>query len=310
MPFQDLLRKSTNIIVVAGAGLSAASGTRERLTTKYRIPTFRGSGGLWRKYNAVSLATPEGFQASPSLVWQFYHYRREIARRAKPNDAHRVLSAFGLSYFRNQIAPQSTFTLITQNIDGLSARSDQEIAANNPEAANASDKAEIIEMHGRLFDVKCSNRKCGHVEFNTTSPICQALSGTEELLEMGQGTVEPEIDPSKLPRCSKCGSLARPGVVWFGERPQRMRDIDELVQKADLCLVIGTSSTVQPAASYAYEVQDQGGKVAVFNLENTPGDDEADFLFLGSCEELLPKALGLRVSEDGRITVDKQAAKD
>lgn len=67
--FQDLLRSSKNIIAVAGAGLSAASG----------IPTFRGAGGMWRKYNAMSLATPEGFSKNPSLVWQFYHYRREAS---------------------------------------------------------------------------------------------------------------------------------------------------------------------------------------------------------------------------------------
>lgn len=41
------------------------------------IPTFRGAGGLWRKYDAMSLASPEAFDANPSRVWQFYHYRRE-----------------------------------------------------------------------------------------------------------------------------------------------------------------------------------------------------------------------------------------
>jgi NAD-dependent deacetylase sirtuin 5 len=41
------------------------------------IPTFRGAGGMWRSLNAMSLATPEAFARDPSLVWQFYHYRRE-----------------------------------------------------------------------------------------------------------------------------------------------------------------------------------------------------------------------------------------
>jgi NAD-dependent deacetylase sirtuin 5 len=40
-------------------------------------------------------------------------------------------------------------------------------------------------------------------------------------------------------------------------------------------------------------VQEQGGKIAVFNLERSEGDDEADFLFLGPCEETLPEALGV-----------------
>ncbi|MCO5596305.1 hypothetical protein L7F22_050366 [Adiantum nelumboides] len=49
-----------------GAGISAESG----------IPTFRGEGGLWRSWSATELATPEAFAADPSLVWEFYHYRR------------------------------------------------------------------------------------------------------------------------------------------------------------------------------------------------------------------------------------------
>jgi NAD-dependent deacetylase sirtuin 5 len=66
--FTQILNSSKNILAIAGAGLSAASG----------IPTFRGAGGLWRNFDAVSLATPEAFKDNPSRVWQFYHYRREV----------------------------------------------------------------------------------------------------------------------------------------------------------------------------------------------------------------------------------------
>ncbi|KIM45828.1 hypothetical protein M413DRAFT_64769 [Hebeloma cylindrosporum] len=297
--FQELLRSSKNIIAVAGAGLSAASG----------IPTFRGAGGMWRKYDAMSLATPEGFYENPSLVWQFYHYRRETAIRANPNKAHRALSAFSLASFRDHIAPEATFTLITQNVDGLSPRSDQEIREKYPIDPSPPDQSRprptLIEMHGRLFDVVCTDRKCRHREFNTTSPICEALSGTEELVE--QGANDPEIDIAALPRCPKCGSLARPGVVWFGETPHRLRLIDELVDEADLCLVIGTSSTVQPAASYADDVEANGGKVAVFNLERSEGDSDAHYRFLGPCEETIPTALGLLVSDSGEVTISQKS---
>ncbi|KAF5321302.1 hypothetical protein D9619_000969 [Psilocybe cf. subviscida] len=291
--FQEVLRSSKNIIAVAGAGLSAASG----------IPTFRGAGGLWRKYNAMQLATPEGFKKSPSLVWQFYHYRRETALRASPNNAHRALSAFSLSTFRDQVAPESSVTLITQNVDGLSPRSDKEIAEKHPVEVANSTKSQLLEMHGRLFDVDCTDKMCSHSEHNLTSPICESLGGTEAIVE--RGTVDPIIDPSNLPRCPACGSLARPGVVWFGERPYHMDTIDDLVMKADLCLVVGTSSTVQPAAGYAYEVLENGGKVAVFNVERTDADSDADFLFLGPCEETLPKALGLHISDEGRVSSEE-----
>ncbi len=40
--------------------------------------THRGAGGYWRTYQAQQLATPESFKADPSLVWEFYSYRREV----------------------------------------------------------------------------------------------------------------------------------------------------------------------------------------------------------------------------------------
>lgn len=38
----------------------------------------RGAGGYWRTYQAQDLATPEAFEDNPSLVWEFYSYRREV----------------------------------------------------------------------------------------------------------------------------------------------------------------------------------------------------------------------------------------
>lgn len=74
--FKEVLDKSKNIIVLTGAGVSAESG----------IPVFRGAGGLWRKYSATSLASPDAFRTHPALVWEFYHYRRNVAFNAEPND--------------------------------------------------------------------------------------------------------------------------------------------------------------------------------------------------------------------------------
>ncbi|KAI0269260.1 DHS-like NAD/FAD-binding domain-containing protein [Gloeopeniophorella convolvens] len=284
--FKELLASSKHIIAVAGAGLSAASG----------IPTFRGTGGMWRKYDAMSLATPEAFHANPSRVWQFYHYRREKALAAVPNAAHIALARFSLESVRKQIAPNARFTLVTQNVDGLSRRALQAVqeALSSSESQTMS-QPQILEMHGRLFDVTCTSKECNYCESVLNSPICESLRGTEELVE--QGVIDPIIDEAELPRCSQCGSLARPGVVWFGETPHHLFVINGIVRRADLCLVVGTSSTVYPAAGYAYEVQKNGGKVAVFNLDRSEGDEDADFLFLGPCEERLPEALGLTPGE-------------
>lgn len=82
--FREAFKNSTHIVVIAGAGLSAASGERSTSppTTSLHaefhegIPTFRDGGGMWRALDATTLATPEAFSHNPALVWQFYHYRR------------------------------------------------------------------------------------------------------------------------------------------------------------------------------------------------------------------------------------------
>lgn len=74
-PFREILFNAKNVLILTGSGISAESG----------IPTFRGAGGFWRKYQAQNLATPEAFETNPSLVWEFYEYRRKVAAEAKPN---------------------------------------------------------------------------------------------------------------------------------------------------------------------------------------------------------------------------------
>lgn len=245
---------------------------------------------MWRKYDALSLATPEGFKENPSLVWQFYHYRRETALKAQPNAAHVALARFSLSSVRETVSPGSKFTLITQNVDGLSALALTK-AMEIAEAADREHASQIVEMHGRLFDVQCTS--CNHVEFNRSSPICEGLAGTEKLVE--KNVMDPELPLDSLPRCSSCGALARPGVVWFGEGIPNLNAIETIVEKADLCIVVGTASTVYPAAGFAAQVQENGGSVAVFNVDRSVGDNDAEFLFLGPCEDLLPQALGLEI---------------
>ena len=99
--FQEHLSKSTRILALLGAGLSASSG----------LPTFRGAGGLWRTHDATSLATPEAFQRDPGLVWQFYSYRRHVALGVKPNPAHYALA---------ELARKKNFLTLSQNVDGTS----------------------------------------------------------------------------------------------------------------------------------------------------------------------------------------------
>jgi len=156
-----------------------------------------------------------------------------------PNPAHYALSRLSIPSIRQKIAPNSELTHVTQNIDGLLTRALNETAAA---CGLHSPPVEIIEMHGRLFDVVCTAHDCDFHETNYDSPICPALGGTETVMQ--SEVPEPIVRRADLPHCPACGQLCRPGVVWFGERPNRIEDVLALADDADLCVIVGTSALV------------------------------------------------------------------
>lgn len=188
-----------------------------------------------------------------------------------------------------------SFHLITQNVDGLSGRAWQQAQSSaSTDTATSIDAARdsIIEMHGNLFKTICTKCKDAHID--TRQPLSSGLSGTEDLSGEYQA-----ISVTDLPHCAKpkCGGLLRPGVVWFGESIPELDRIQPLIARCDLILVLGTSSTVYPAAGFADTVKhSNNGKVAVFNIDDpsTSPDthNDVDWFFSGPVEKILPEVLG------------------
>ena len=275
--FRDHLKGSKRVLALCGAGLSAASG----------LPTFRGAGGLWRNNDATQLATPEAFELSPSLVWQFYGYRRHMALQASPNPAH-----FALAELARR---KPDFLTITQNVDGLSQR------AQHP-------REQLELLHGSLFDLKCTGFDCDYFEKdNFKDPLVPTLEIPKDPddpskdLDISQ-VASPlrQIRDNELPRCPKCQKeMLRPGVVWFGESlpEDTMSRVEGWVHapdKIDLMLVIGTSAKVYPAAGYIAQAQNKGARVAVINTENPGGPHllrKDDWFFEGDAGVILPQIL-------------------
>lgn len=264
--FQEYLKKSTRVMCLLGAGLSAASG----------LPTFRGAGGLWRTHDAVSLASPHAFKKDPALVWRFYSYRRHMALQASPNPAH-----FALAEMARKMPG---FITLSQNVDGLSQR------ANHP-------RDNLQLLHGTLFEVKCTDEGCGYVADNFVDPIVPALDlpkGRDKkspVQDISDARVElPDIPLEKLPRCPRCTKLLRPNVVWFGEQlPQAVLDnVEEYLHESDqvdLIMVIGTGAKVYPAAGYIFHARYRAARVCVINMDANdvpPGGwEKGDWFFQG-----------------------------
>ncbi len=259
--FKEALKKAQAIVISTGAGVSAESG----------VPTFRGEGGLWRKYQATELATPESFERNPSLVWEFYNYRRELMFTKEPNPGHIALAEFE-KYCSDS---GKRFTLITQNIDGLHKRAGSQ---------------NILAVHGDLYWVKCVG--CDYKEENKDIPITPAFDG---LGSPDPDTPAANVSDEGLPKCPKCGDLIRPDVVWFGEQLDYdiLQKVDEAIATADFMLVVGTSMLVYPAAAFPIAAKSTGAKLTLVNFEPTGQEELFNFVFLGKSGEILPQILNL-----------------
>jgi len=237
----ELIKSSKYVIAFTGAGISAESG----------IPTFRGSDGLWRRFRAEELATPEAFARDPKKVWEWYKWRMGIIRKARPNPAHIALARMEAAGILKAV--------VTQNVDGLHT---------------LAGSKNVIELHGNIWRIKCSN------------PACNFRSKLEE---------PPKEVP---PRCPQCSSLLRPDVVWFGE-PLPHNAWKKAVSeagRADLVIVVGTSGAVMPAALIPAIVKDRGGKIIEVNISESAITPIADVFIKQRASEALPeiaRALGL-----------------
>ena len=227
--------KDTAAIVAAAETVVVLTGAG--ISAESGVPTFRGAEGLWRSYRAEDLATPEAFARDPRLVWEWYSARRERIAACAPNEAHLALARFALA--------RPNVRIITQNVDGLHAEAAR-IAANGGDAALAMP----LELHGGIFRDRCS--MCAFERENRSGVDATSLAS--------------------LPRCEECGALLRPDVVWFGERlaPGVLEEAFEWAGRADLCIVIGTSGVVEPAASIASTTRATGGDVIEINPVETP----------------------------------------
>jgi NAD-dependent deacetylase len=112
----------STVAALTGAGISVESG----------IPAFRGTQGLWDRFDPMEYATIEAFSADPGKAWRMFAELLSLLLSAEPNSAHR-----GLSVLEQTGRLKS---VITQNVDGLH---------------QAAGSREVIEYHGSVRELVC-----------------------------------------------------------------------------------------------------------------------------------------------------------
>lgn len=237
IPFElvTLLRATSNVVALTGAGVSQESGLR----------TFRDAQtGLWAQYRPEELASPQAFARDPKLIWDWYAWRREAVKGVRPNPGHYALVEI------EKRAP--SFTLITQNVDGL-----HRLAGSQ----------RVLELHGNIQRVRCAD--------------CYTVTETWE--------DEPDAVP-RCKDCG--GLLRPDVVWFGEALPRdQLEAAVEAARSCDVFFSIGTSGVVQPAASLAFAAHHRGAVVVEINAEPTPLTPKADFALHGKSGEILPRVV-------------------
>jgi len=208
------------------------------ISTESGISDYRSKGGLWKKFQPVTIQEFLSSEEKRKEYWLIKMSLLECLEHAKPNAGHQAIVELEIL--------GKLLGVVTQNIDGLHLM-----------AGTSRDK--IMEIHGTMRDIICLS--------------CQVILPWEEVfarVKSGEDT----------PDCHACGGKLKPNTVSFGQNldPDVLDQSVRWANECDLVIAIGSTLVVEPAASIPRIAKQNGARLAIINLSETPLDAFADVL--------------------------------
>ncbi|MDY6910822.1 MAG: Sir2 family NAD-dependent protein deacetylase [Chloroflexota bacterium] len=251
-----LIEKAADLIVAAR---KVVVFTGAGISTESGIPDFRSPGGIWTKYDP-DIFTYQRFlndTEARRMHWQlmggdeFMH-----GPHVKPNAAHYAIAELERM--------GKLDCIITQNVDGLHEW------ALNIEAGNSPEK--IIHLHGTMQNVKCLS--CGSQ---------YAMDEVRQWIAAG----------AEVPDCPTCGGLLKPDAVFFGEAMPvwETSEAEHRSRSCNLCIVIGSSLVVYPAAFMPQYAAQSGAKLVIVNRDPTSLDRSAEVCIHEAAGETMSRVM-------------------
>jgi NAD-dependent SIR2 family protein deacetylase len=256
----EFIQAHPRLAVLTGAGVSTSSG----------IPDYRDEDGAWKRARPVEFRpfmtdhkVRQRYWSRSTVGWPFIH-------RAQPNRAHRALAQLEEMGFVE--------VLITQNVDGLHS---------------AAGSRNVIDLHGRLDDVRCmaSGHRLPRAELQQQLLACNPSWAEIEGRVAPDGDVDIEDQDYcefVVPDCPQCGGILKPDVVFFGETvpKERVDRAFESVARADALLVVGSSLMVYSGFRFAETAAAADKPIAAVNLGRTRADHLLALKISEACEEV------------------------
>jgi NAD-dependent deacetylase len=221
------------------------------VSTESGIPDFRGADGIWSKYDPEDF-TIQKFLSDKNarkMQWELLSSGEMSMTRVQPNPAHYVIAEL------EKLG--KLYAVVTQNVDGL-----------HQKAGVSEDR--VFQLHGDLSHAVCLS--CGKR---------YPMETIAEWLKTGMD--EPE--------CPNCGGMLKPDAVLFGEQlpAQVLMESERRSRTCDICIVLGSTLTVYPAALIPQFASQAGAKLVIINMGPTELDHMADIRIEGKAGVIAPK---------------------
>lgn len=224
------------------------------LSTESGIPDFRSPGGIWDRYDPSDFYFQKivSDEKAREKYWEMSSEFYEMMKDAVPNRAHLAIAELE--------GTGKLLAIVTQNVDRLHHK-----AGNSPN--------KIIEIHGTTFSVSCLS--CG-----------KAYDRDEIEVRLRSGV--------KAPYCDDCSGILKPDTISFGQAmpEEKMALSLKHARDCDLCIVLGSSLVVYPAASVPIQAVETEAKLMIINRDETPLDPHAALTIHDSVAKTLGQIMG------------------
>ena len=222
-------------------------------STESGIPDFRSPGGIWTKFKPIEFSDFIASADARRESWRRKFASDAVMKAATPNAGHRALA---------RLVEQGRMSaVITQNIDGL-------------HQASGIPDDKVIELHGNATYASCLD--CGER---------YTLDWVREIFSLDE----------RLPKCTACGGMIKTATISFGQSmpEDEMERAREVALEADLCITIGSSLVVYPAAGFPIMAKRNGARYVILNRDPTDQDPIADLVINAEIGPTLSRAVGV-----------------
>jgi NAD-dependent deacetylase len=223
------------------------------VSTESGIPDFRSPGGFWTRFDPEDF-TIQKFMSDEGARKKHWGAMAEgglITTDANPNLAHYAIAELEKM--------GKLYGIVTQNVDGL-----------HQKAGNSEDM--VFQLHGDMSHARC-------LDCNSRYP----MEAVMEWVKQGED----------IPDCRSCGGILKPDAVYFGESlpMEVLAESQHRAQTCDMCIVLGSSLVVYPAANIPVIARRSKASLVIVNMEPTDMDHMAEFCIKAKAGKVMALAM-------------------